>query len=68
MRYWMKSSALNDADDIVSDLIFNKISNKRQGRNSDTRESLDMVKRFQDIHNQLVEIIRDIWPSCASRF
>lgn len=26
------------------------------------------VERFQDIHHQVVEIIRDIWPSCARRF
>lgn len=31
MRYWMKSSALNDADDIVGDLISTRYPNKRQG-------------------------------------
>ena len=30
MRYWMKSSALNDADDIVADLISARYPNKRQ--------------------------------------
>lgn len=30
MRYWMKSSALNDADDIVGDLISTRYPNKRQ--------------------------------------
>jgi hypothetical protein len=29
MRYWMKSSALNDADDIVGDLISARYLNKR---------------------------------------
>lgn len=30
VRYWMKSSALNDADDIVGDLISTRHPNKRQ--------------------------------------
>lgn len=30
MRYWMKSSALNDADDIVGDLISTRYPNKKQ--------------------------------------
>ncbi len=29
MRYWMKSSALNDADDIVGDLFSSKYPNKK---------------------------------------
>ena len=30
VRYWMKSSALNDADDIIGDLISTRYPNKRQ--------------------------------------